>query len=58
MVKKYLEKKYAMQITDKNVSKANFLQLSLSHVSGNSASILTDSHVKMNEISNSENQEW
>lgn len=42
---KYLEKELAKQVTDKNVSKANFLQLSLSHVSENSACSLAVSHV-------------
>jgi len=35
MVMKYLEKELAKQVTDKNISKANFLQLFLSHVSEN-----------------------
>lgn len=57
MVMKYLEKELAKQVTDKNISKANFLQLSLRRVFGNSASSLTVSHVKMNKISNLEKQE-
>ena len=57
MVTKYLEKELAKQVADENVSKANFLQLSLSHVSGNSASSLTVSHVKMSKISNLEKQD-
>lgn len=38
---KYLEKELAKRQQDKNISKANFLQLSLNCVSGNSASSLT-----------------
>lgn len=52
MVMKYLEKELAKRQQDKNISKANFLQLSLNCVSGKSASSLTVSHVKMSKTSN------